>query len=393
MSNPSATYGRPGSPEEVARLSEVVSTAFGMPPAATASYVAALGTENLRGFQEEGELAGGLGIVPMGQFFGGRSVRMAGISGVAVAPHARGEGLATRLMTECLRELRASGFPLSGLYPATQPVYRRVGYEQAGARFEMSGPLDALPRTRHAMRMRPFRAEDLDPVQALYTAQARGRPGFLDRGPYAWARVQNFRGMVARGYVAEAGGEIAAYAFVATLHKPTFQNDLLLTDWCARSEDGWRRLVSFLREHGRIYESVTWSGSEADPVLLLLDEQRFHAKVTHWWMLRILDVGAALGARGYPAGLRGEVHLDVSDDLFAENAGRYVLEVSGGEGRVTRGGTGALHCDIRSLAAIYSGHRSAAQLASVSRVRGDAATLAAASELFAGPSPAMVEMF
>ena len=392
MSNP-ATYGRPGSPEDVARLGEIVSIAFGMPPADISSYFAALGAENLRTLQDGGELAGGLGIVPMGQFFGGRSVRMCGVSGVAIAPHARGEGRATRLMTECLRELRSSGFPLSGLYPATQPVYRRAGYEQAGARFEMTGPLDALPRSRHSLRMRPFRAEDLPAVQALYTSQARSRSGFLDRGPYAWARVQLFRGLVARGYVAEEGGEIAAYAFVSTVHKPTFQNDLLITDWCARSEAGWRHLVSFLREHGPIYESVRWSGSESDPVLLLVDEQRFTAKVSHWWMLRILDVGAALGARGYPSGLRGEVHLDVSDELFAENSGRYVLEVSGGEGRVKRGGTGALQCDVRSLAAIYSGHRSAAQLASVGRVRADAAALAAARELFAGPTPAMVEMF
>ena len=47
-------------------------------------------------------------------------------------------------------------------------------------------------------------------------------------------------------------------------------------------------------------------------------------------MLRIVDVAAALEARGYPAGLEAQLELEVEDELLAWNHGRLRLSVADG---------------------------------------------------------------
>src|SRR6185295_16930186 len=86
----------------------------------------------------------GLVLIPMGQWFGGKRVPMTGIAAVAVEPFARGKGAAKRLLVSMLQELQGKGVALSTLYPATQVLYRAVGYEQAGSRYEVRAPCRSL---------------------------------------------------------------------------------------------------------------------------------------------------------------------------------------------------------------------------------------------------------
>src|ERR1043166_2690224 len=63
----------------------------------TRDWLRAAGMKSVRVVREHGKpgaAAGCLLRIPMGQYFGGRSVSMLGIAGVAVAPEARGRGLA-----------------------------------------------------------------------------------------------------------------------------------------------------------------------------------------------------------------------------------------------------------------------------------------------------------
>ncbi len=50
---------------------------------------------------------------------------MAGVAGVVVSPEHRGRGVGTALMQGTITRGRELGYPLSVLYPATIPVYRR----------------------------------------------------------------------------------------------------------------------------------------------------------------------------------------------------------------------------------------------------------------------------
>ena len=67
------------------------------------------------------------------QYWGGSELPMAGIAAVGVAPEDRGRGVASLLMGEAVRRAAELGDVVSALYPAAVTLYRRQGWELAGA--------------------------------------------------------------------------------------------------------------------------------------------------------------------------------------------------------------------------------------------------------------------
>ena len=126
---------------------------------------------------------------------------------------------------------------------------------------------------------------------------------------------------------------------------------------------------------------------------MLLPDRYF--QVRHWadWMVRVLDVPAALAARGYPPGVEAELHLAVEDPRYEENGGPWVLRVSGGEGRVERGGDARLRVDVRALAPLFTGFQAPRQLSLSCALEGDSDSIALAGAIFAGPSPWLIDAF
>ena len=80
-------------------------------------------------------------------------------------------------------------------------------------------------------------------------------------------------------------------------------------------------------------------------------------------------------------------------DVLPANAGRYVLKVADGRGRVESGGRGELALDVRGLAALYSGFLAPSELVRCGLATGSAAALEAAATLFTGPHPWMRDGF
>jgi predicted acetyltransferase len=78
------------------------------------------------------------------QWWHGRVLPAAGVAGVKVAPHEQGRGLGRALMTALLEQAAGRGYPLAVLYPATTPLYRSLGWEMAGGRYEAAIPARSL---------------------------------------------------------------------------------------------------------------------------------------------------------------------------------------------------------------------------------------------------------
>ena len=161
------------------------------------------GTENLRVVRAGETTVGGLVLIPMGQFFGGESLETHGVAGVAVAPEARGRGIARFLMREALREMRARGVPLSTLYASTVPLYDSLGYGRAGEIKTARVYARDLPRRRGPGTVRAIVDADAAAVEEAYRRFAVAFDGHLDRGPYAWNRIRKPRTRIARGYLIE----------------------------------------------------------------------------------------------------------------------------------------------------------------------------------------------
>lgn len=377
-------------------LGGIASHAFAFPQDDAPRWFAQAGHENLRAVRVAGRVVAGLVVIPMGQFFGGRAVSMTGIAGVAVAPEARGTGVGTRMMAATLRELRAKGMALSTLYPATVPLYRRAGYERAG----VYGEIEIHPRIVQAgdrgLEVVPTDADDPE-LPALYRAFAARRTGYLDRGPYVWSRVFKPRGAApTRALKVRHDGVTEGY--VVLTHKqgdggPGHDTVVLATDLVAVTRRAAERLLSLLADYGSLAGAIQWRGASPDVFTMLLRDRRHEIRTDEHWMLRIVDVERALGERGFPRHVATELGIEIDDPLLAENAGRWSVRVEEGRASVRRGGDGAIRCDVRGLAALYSGYLPARSLALTGHLEGSDDALERAESIFAGPAPALADFF
>ena len=387
-------YGPPAGPAEVRALDALITFTYQFEEGGFRRWMRRAGRANARVARSGGAVAGGLFLYPMGQWFGGRSVRCLGVAGVGVAPEHRARGVGSALMRGVVRECAASGFPLSAIYPATQPVYRQAGYEQAGHRLVHATPAAAIDARERDLGIRLARPSDRRAIERLYRAQAKETSGLLDRSPFLWERILAPPKTPLRVYLVHRGPEALGYVVTGPRKREDLHQDLLLADLAFRTPEAGRRILSFVAAQRSFVKTVRWHGGPQDPLAALLREQDGVTVERHWrWMLRICDLRRALEARGYPAAVEATVALEVADGILPSNSGRWTLRVKGGRARVTRGGPGRVSCDIRSLASVYTGFISPEEARCRGTMDGAARDLSALGAIFAGPAPWIREMF
>ncbi|GJQ30842.1 MAG: hypothetical protein HBSAPP03_27260 [Phycisphaerae bacterium] len=333
--------------------------------------------------------------IPMGQWFGRRRVPMVGIAGVGVRHERRGAGLARRMMAACIRDLAAEGVALSTLYASTRPLYRSVGYEAAGSRYRYAVPIEKFAGDRAAATLRELTRDDDAAIAACYDACAADQNGVLDRGAYCWQRVWKFREDEFRGFGAwSPAGQLDGYVMIHQKRNPEFgKHDVLLSDIAASSPAAWAALRAFIAGFGTMGDRVIWYGGATHPLYTALAHPWGTVELHEPWMTRVVSVPAALNARGYDPGVRARACFEVADDLVESNRGTWTLEVEGGRGAASRGGSPGAKVSIRGLAAIFTGYLTPCDAVLAGLCEGDAATLTALRSIFAGPSPWMGDFF
>ncbi len=385
-------------PDEAEAVFALCSEAFASPPEREEPWRGSKRMEDFLGAWTGGELVATTEVMPWGQFFGGRSVPMGAVASVAVRPDHRGRGIAPRLLTQAVELMHEQGLVISTLHPATTRFYRGLGWEVGGAfgvRRVPTASLAALPPGEPEF-LRPGRATDFDAVRECYERVAPAINGAVDRSDVRWSAMQTELGHAHRYvYVYDVDGQVDGYVvydqrqtsrqwgFGITVH------ELVAAD--ARvAVTLWRHLGSHVAQ----VDAITVLAMPLDALTLLLPEQVVELVGVNHWMTRIVDAAGAIAARGYPAGVRGELHLQLTDRLAPWNDGRFVLDVDGGEGKLNPGGTGEVHVSITALASLYTGWASAHVLASAGLVHHAAERdLATLDAVFAGPRPYLFDNF
>ncbi len=407
-------YGPLRDRDEEGELSQILTQCFNFAPSRWDRYADVLGRPNLRRLVRGRRVVAGLGILHAGQWFGGRSIPLGGIAAVGVPPEERGSGVAYELMVRTLRELRERGVPLSSLYPATQHLYRKAGYEMAGCLCRHSLPAASIGRFERELRGVPVLSdEEPEALRPAYDERARRSSGNLDRSPAFWTRVLN--PPEERAFVYRFGEDQIEGYVVFTQERREMGYNLQLRDLVAITPRASRSIWAFLSDHRSVGQDVCWFGPVSDPMLALLPEQTSKILMIERWFLRIVDAAGALSARGYPAGFDGALRFTIRDEALRENDGTYLLEVSGGEAKATAaGGPGPrrparsagrkgaalssraapeIRLSMRGLAPLYSGYLTARHLAGIGWLEGDPAALETAGLLFSGPESWMAEGF
>jgi predicted acetyltransferase len=297
----------------------------------------------------------------MRQWWAGRAVPMAGVAGVKVAPEYRGRGAGRALMTALTELMTGRGYPLAVLYPATMIIYRSLGWEIAGHRYEAVLPAKALlslprpaPQAIKELR-RPGPGDAAEVIGVLGRAHGLAR----DCGPITYDEPTVGRWLA----------DTHTYAYLAPdgfveYHWHHGNDEMYVHRLVAASAETTAALWAVVASHSSVADRVRVQVGPADPFWWLLREEEADLVGRDGWMLRLLDAPAAIAARGFPA-VDIAVPLVITDDLCPVNSGRWELTVGAGAGSLSRlraspgdadaARPEALAVGARGLAALYAG--------------------------------------
>ncbi|HEY0806398.1 MAG TPA: GNAT family N-acetyltransferase [Pseudonocardiaceae bacterium] len=352
----------------------------GGPPPGWRSHVAEL----------DGRVAGHVGVLNYRQYFGGRAVPMGGVIGVAVDPYARGRGVAQAMLDVVIADMRAQGQCVSALYPSVPPLYRTRGWEQAGTHQRVTLPLDllgSLPKPAVRRVIRPAGKDDLPALRAAYRAVASTVDGMLDRATESFDTENVFELDIVD--LVPGQDEVLGYL---TAHRPDGET-LKVYDLVAADRD---TALTLLRQ------LASWAGQLKEVSLRLIDpavwdlvlpQPMWHDVNNHPWMLRVIDLPAAVAARGWPAAERMRpfaVDIEVVDEQAPWHAGRHRIVVQNGQVKCEPGGTGAVRMSARALGPWFAGSADSAALRRAGLLDGDP-TIAARLDTLTG-APRMARM-
>jgi predicted acetyltransferase len=344
----------------------------------------------------DGEIVGGYMLLPGGQFFGGKSVPAHGVTAVAVHPAWRRRGVAGALMRDCIRLARETGAALAPLHAATVRLYRRWGWEVCSDTLRQTVQTAALTgfSGTGTVRARPDRAA----IEAMRRAHVHQWDGPLDRADwflsvewdagdpdtpryeYGWYEGDRLTGYVRYSSARQQGGWIS----------------ISVQEFICTTEDALRGLLGFLGGQESQSSTIVFGHSalvDGSPLLWLLPEPHRTLEVGGFlcWMQRIVDIEAAMSARGWPAQAAGRAELEVNDPVTGVE--RFVLEVEGGTGRVSPGGSGTLKCGIGAFSAWYSSALRAQDAVRLGLMEGEPSAIHAMDGLIAGGLPWMPDFF
>lgn len=300
---------------------------------------------------------------------GGAAVPAAGITLVGVLPSHRRRGVMTRLMHVQLDDIRRRCEPVACLWSSEERIYRRFGYGLASL-----GMAIELPTARAGFRDDPGahgRVRLVDEAEAalrippLYDAVRRRRPGMVSRSD-AWWRLRRLSQSPGPNVLFRAIWENEAYALYR-VSLPWFtvaEGVAEVVEALGLSLDAAREIWRYLFSLDLVDRVKAERLPLDHPLLLMLEEpRRLGIRVVDNLWVRLVDVEAALAARRRGA---GDVVLEVTDALIAENSGRWRVS----DDAVARTKASAdLALDVADLASAYLGGFTFAQLEAAGRVR------------------------
>jgi len=297
------------------------------------------------------------------------------------------------MMQQTVKELHTKGVPISVLYPAIQRLYRKAGYEQGGSYCWWETDTQSIQVREQLLAVKPVDSKNHEVFHELYQQQAKLNNGNLDRNQAIWdLLILPKEKEKLYAYLIGSADQPQGY-IVFSQHREDHKTLVRVKDWTVLTPAAAQTFWCFLTNHRSQIDQVRWKGSPVDFLTLLLPEQTVKLRFVDRWMLRVVDVVKALSKRGYPLAIQTELHLEVEDDLLAENNGRFILSVANGSGEVSKGGKGELKLDIRGLAPLYTGLFTPHQLQLMGKLDATQTALLAATQLFAGASPWMADFF
>jgi predicted acetyltransferase len=325
------------------------------------------------------EIVGGTGAFPFDLFVPGGQVKAAGVTVTGVLPTHRRRGYLRGLQRSLIDDARSRGEPVAVLWATEDTIYGQFGYGMASMSAEIDVPHDRTAPFAPAASIGQTRLVPLDEAEPLvarvYERVARVTPGMFVRTPEWWQdRVLKDMEWKRRGggflqcVVLEIGEKPAAYALYrmnAFFERGVQSGSIFVVEAMGDTAEATHAIWRYLLGIDWLARVKAHLLPLDHPLLLsLADPRRLNFLVREGLWIRLIEVGAALSARGYATD--DAIVVEVTDEFCPWNAGRW---------RIARGGTEKtnaepdLSCDVASLGCVYLGGFTFAQLARSLRMK------------------------
>ena len=324
-------------------------------------------------------IVGGAGVFPFQMTIPGGAVACAGVTVVGVLPTNRRRGILTAMMRAQLEDVRDRGEPIAALWASEEVIYRRFGYGLASLAGEIAIPsgynkLRQAADERASSRLIPL--EDAKAVvQPVYDRVCATTPGMFHRSDLWW----EFRSLADPPDRRQGGGEKNVLVLELDGEPVGYAIYRVFSKFEGGSAAGHIAVIEALadgptatRELWRVLLDMDWL-AEIRADLMPIDHpllhqltypRRMQMRVGDGLWVRLVDIGAALSARGY--GAEGTVVFEVEDAFLPDNAGRWKLS----DGAAKRTDEPAdLALDVGELASPYLGGFSFTELVHAGMIR------------------------
>lgn len=326
----------------------------------------------------------------------GRAVAMGGVTAVGTLPEYRRQGIVRAITTRSFADMRERGQAVAALWASQAAIYQRYGYALSSAmvtyRIDTVDVAFADGNGGAARVARVDVDEGSELMKQLYIEFVAARTGYLHRSKQLWMNnvlsgsPQTGPLHVAVAYAANGSpsGYVAYHVRNEKVAHPTRAQELLVKDLVWLNADAYRSLWSWLGRHDLVGR-ITWMRAPVDDPApeLLVEPRLLNPQARDGFWLRVVDAPVALAQRGYQTS--DAITLDVAkDDLAPWNGGRIRLECSPDGATVAPSrGKADIAVSVKALASLYSGYRTARQLAQWGMLDGDDAAVERATRMFA----------
>ncbi|MEB3292305.1 MAG: GNAT family N-acetyltransferase [Synechococcales bacterium] len=349
-----------------------------------------------------------------------------GLSGVAVAPEWRGQGIAHWMLEESLGRAQRQKIPLMMLYPFQHGFYRRLGWAWVGQLWQYAIATVHLPQqsprdssaslTTQLGSIHPLREQDWAAIKQTYQQVALQKQGWLQRADWQWEQHrQTYHPLQAAGKAGWCywqGDRLLGYLFVAFQERSDYGGQIvaIVQEWVAITPDAYRGLLYFLRGLKDKVPLIIWSTDASDPFPHLLQQQErvlpqgmernlqgfYHrlGELGSGFMWRLVHLPTALTLRPIQPGASFRLKLCVEDAIL----GNQTLTVETYGDRLVLTDKPALataKLTVEALTILYSGIRSWSDLIWTGEVgwSGDPGLVVQCDRAWRAPTPFCWDLF
>jgi predicted acetyltransferase len=346
----------------------------------------------------------------------GRTLAAIGLSGVAVAPEWRSQGIAHWMLAASILRAQAKQVPLMMLYPFQHGFYRRLGWAWVGQLWQYAIATVHLPQYRTAGNLQPLQEQDWAAIKQTYQQVALQKQGWLQRTDWQWdAYRQMYHPDQSAGKAVWCywqGGQLLGYLFLEFQARSDYGGQVvaIVQEWVAVTVEAYQGFLTFLRGLKDRIAIVIWQTDASDPFPHLLQQQDrvlpqgcdrnlhgfYHrlGEMGSGFMWRLVHLPTALTQRPIQPGESFRLTLCVQDEILGDQT--LTVEAQGDRMVLTdKPALATLTLSIEHLTVLYAGIRRLSDLIWSGEVlwSGDPSLVAACDRAWQAPIPFCWDMF